>query len=244
MASIGDLKLRFYDLNRGMVDYSSMKDSPEYEKYQEIAAQLKAFDPKELSSVEQKKAFWINLYNTIVVHGIVELGITFSIREISDFFSNITYRIGEYTFSADEMEHGVLRANARRPYGLFPILKQNDPRVRFSLDKIDSRIHFALVCGSRSCAPIRFYEADVIDEQLDAAARNFINSSEVLILPEKNKVFLSQIFNWYKRDFGGREKIFRFLLQYLDKDEKSKFLKKNMTRIDVGYLFYDWNLNH
>ena len=63
---------------------------------------------------------------------------------------------------------------------------------------MDPRIHFALVCGSRSCAPIRFYEADSIDEQLETATRNFINSSEVVILPEQKKILLSQIFNWYE----------------------------------------------
>ncbi|MBW1852305.1 MAG: DUF547 domain-containing protein, partial [Deltaproteobacteria bacterium] len=118
------------------------------------------------------------------------------------------------------------------------------PRRGLSLENIDPRIHFALVCGSRSCAPIRFYEADLIDEHLDTAAKNFINSSEVLILPEKDKIFLSQIFNWYKKDFDGTDKIFQFLLMYLTANEASEFLKKNTTSIKVEYLFYDWNLNH
>jgi len=51
----------------------------------------------------------------------------------------------------------------------------------------------------------------------------------VLILPEKNNIFLSRIFNWYKKDFGGK---------------KQMFLKENMDKIGVEYLFYDWNLNH
>jgi hypothetical protein len=244
MASIGDLKDKFYDLTRGLVDYEAMKRSSRYDSYQGIAAGLQAFDPRTLSSPAQKKAFWINLYNTIVVHGIVELGITSSVREISDFFSNISYKIEGSTFSAEEIEHGILRGNARPPYGIFPLFRRNDPRRQLSLNSMDPRIHFALVCGSRSCAPIRFYEADLIDEQLDTAARNFINSSEVIILPEKNKIFLSQIFNWYKQDFGGKEGILYFLLKYLDQDEKSIFLQKNMDNFAFEYLFYDWNLNH
>jgi len=244
MASIGDLKNRFYNLNRGLVDYAAMKGSPEYRKYRPLASQLQSFDLLSLSSVAEKKAFWINLYNTIVIHGIVELGITSSVKEISDFFINISYRIGEFVFSAQEIEHGILRANARPPYRMFPPFKRNDPRRQFSLGEIDPRIHFALVCGSRSCAPIRFYEPEIIDQQLDTAARNFINSSEVIILPERNRIFLSQIFDWYKKDFGVKEKIFHFLLQYLDEDDKAEFLKENTDTIGVEYLFYDWNLNH
>ena len=63
-------------------------------------------------------------------------------------------------------------------------------------------------------------------------------------LPEKNKVFLSQIFNWYEKDFGGRVQILDFLVRYLKTDEKTHFLKKNIDNIRVEYLFYDWNLNH
>ncbi|MBK5101655.1 MAG: DUF547 domain-containing protein [Desulfobacteraceae bacterium] len=244
MVSIGDLKDRFYDLNRGRVDYQVMKGSPEYRRYQKIAAGLRAFDPTRLSSTEEKKAFWINLYNTIVVHGILELDILSSVKEVSDFFASICYQVGEFTFSAEEIEHGILRANARPPYKAFPVLKKNDPRRLMSLTRIDPRIHFALVCGSRSCAPIRFYDAAMVDEQLDTAARNFVNSSEVLILPEQNKIFLSQIFNWYRKDLGGREEIFNFLLRYLHEDERSRFLKEHMQRVRVEYLFYDWNLNH
>jgi hypothetical protein len=100
------------------------------------------------------------------------------------------------------------------------------------------------VCGSRSCAPIRFYEAGKIDEQLERAARRFVNSSEVVLLPEENKVFLSQIFDWYARDFGGKKKVFEFVRRYLDNEEKRTFLDENQDRIRVEYLFYDWNLNH
>jgi hypothetical protein len=244
MGCIVDLKDKFYDLNRGLVDYEAMKHSAEYDRYRAFTARLQDFDPTTLSSLQQKKAFWINLYNTIVVEGIVELGIRSSVREIGNFFSHIVYRVGEFTLSAEEIEHGILRANARPPYRVFPKFKRTDPRLQLSLESIDPRIHFALVCGSRSCAPIRFYDEGVIDEQLEKATRNFINSSEVIVLPEENKIFLSQIFDWYQKDFGGREKLLTFLLKYLDKPEKCDFLENHNDRLAVEYLYYDWNLNH
>jgi thiol-disulfide isomerase/thioredoxin len=245
MATMGDLKDRFYDLNRGLVDYEAMKNSSEYRRmYQQTSAKLQDFDLAKLSSLDEQLAFWINLYNTIVVHGIVELGVSSSVREIPNFFSHIAYRIGGYTFSAQDIEHGILRANSRPPYRPFPLFRGKDTRRQFRLERIDPRIHFALVCGSRSCAPIRFYEPSRIYEQLDIATRNFVNSSEVVILPEEKKILLSQIFNWYKRDFGGKKQVFEFLQGYLNQDEKSDFLSKNLDRTVVEYLFYDWNLNH
>ena len=245
MATMGDLKERFYNLNRGLVDYEAMKHSPEYRNvYQRTSAKLQDFNLKQLYSLEENLAFWINLYNTIVVHGIVELGVSSSVREIPNFFSHIAYSIGGYTFSAEDIEHGILRANSRPPYRPFPLFRRNDPRRQFSFQRIDPRIHFALVCGSRSCAPIRFYEPNRIQEQLEIATKNFVNSSEVVILPEEKKILLSQIFNWYKRDFGGKKQMFEFVQRYLDQDKKSEFFVKNKDSIVVEYLFYDWNLNH
>ncbi|NIO05927.1 MAG: DUF547 domain-containing protein [Proteobacteria bacterium] len=243
MTSLWDLKLKFFDVNRGRVDYESMRRSSEYQEYKGTAAQLKHFDLRQLVTREQRLAFWINLYNVLVVHGIAELGITASVREVSGFFRNLSYQIGEFNFSPDDIEHGILRANSRPPYGLFSLFMRGDRRRRFSLSEVDPRIHFALVCGSRSCAPIRFYDADHIDEQLNLAAKNFVNSSEVIILPEKHTIFLSQIFRWYRGDFGGKSGVFRFLLSYLNRDEKSFFLERNLDRIRIEYLFYDWNLN-
>jgi hypothetical protein len=244
MMAIGDLKEAFYEMNRGIVDYKAMKQSTKYRTYLGLAGQLQVFDLKTLTTREEKLAFWINLYNTIVVQGIAELELTASVREINNFFSHISYRIGDYTFSPDEIEHGILRSNARPPYRIFSTFRKNDPRREFALKKLDPRIHFALVCGSRSCAPIRFYQANMIDEQLDTATRNFINSSEVIILPEKNMILLSQIFNWYIKDFGKQKDIFNFLLHYLNPDDKAKYLAENEETIEVAYLFYDWNLNH
>jgi len=244
MVAVGDLKAAFYDMERGRVDYRAMKGSPEVQAYRDMAGELHSFDPESLTTREERLAFWINLYNSIVVHAVVELGVSSSVREVSDFFARASYRIGNDIFSLDEIEHGILRANARPPFRLFPPFGKSDPRRRFVLDRVDPRIHFALVCGSRSCAPIRFYEASAIEEQLETAAWNFVNSSEVVILPEENKILLSQIFQWYARDFGGRNQVLLFVLSHLDGDDKAGYLARHLDIIKVEYLFYDWNLNH
>ncbi|MBW2622630.1 MAG: DUF547 domain-containing protein [Deltaproteobacteria bacterium] len=244
MDGIGRLRDRFYNLERGLVNYAALKSSPEWDRYLDLTTELQSFDPDSLATPEERLAFWINLYNVIVIHGIIELDISASVNKFPNFFRRVGYEIGGNIFTPDDMEHGILRANRRSPYHVRPRFGPGDGRRRLSLKIVDPRVQFALVCGSRSCAPIRHYEASAIDDQLDEASRNFLNSSEVLVVPEKNKIFLSQIFKWYKRDFGGRRGIFQFLLRYLDENTRTEFLKKNLDRIKVEYLLYDWNLNH
>jgi hypothetical protein len=154
------------------------------------------------------------------------------------------YEIGGFHFSLNEMEHGILRGNRRRPYGLLRPFRRKDPRVKFSILPPDPRIHFALVCGARSCPPIGFYEAEQVDFQLQLASESFINSPQVKILPQEKTVFISKIFQWYKPDFGGSDSaLMDFLLKFLDEGINKTFLQRNREKIRIRYQPYDWNLN-
>ena len=242
LRTIREIKAGYYT-PQGNVDYESIRYSDAYREYKGISANLRDFDPLLLQDEKAKLAFWINLYNTIVIDAIIAGGIKESVHEIDGFFGKMKYIIGGYRFSADDIEHGILRANRRkhsRPWRQFGIM---NPKKKFSLEFLDPRIHFALVCGSRSCAPIKYYTPDGINEKLELAAKNFINSSEVIVIPEENRVLISRIFSWYKNDFGGRTGVLDFVKRYILDDDKRFFLEKAGSSIKIDYLYYDWNLN-
>ena len=172
------------------------------------------------------------------------MGLERSVKESPGFSIGSPMRSEDYLFSLNEMEHGILRGNRRHPYRLLRPFRKKDPRLEFAVIPMDSRIHFALVCGARSCPPIGFYEAEQIDFQLQLAAMSFTNSPQVKILPQEGTVLLSQIFKWYRADFGGSHgAILDMLLNFLDEGEKKNFLKENRDRIRIRYQPYDWNLN-
>jgi len=243
MHSIRTLRDRFYDTGRGLVDYEGLRHSREFKDYRLLTNGLKRFDPVCLTGRREKLAFWINLYNTIVVDAIVSLGIEHSVKEIPAFFRRVKYAIGQYYFSADDIEHGVLRGNARPWFSPVKPFSFKDPRRAFIMVPSDPRIHFALVCGSRSCAPIDYYDSRHIYDQLDDAAESFVNSSEVLIFPEKHGMLLSEIFRWYDNDFGRRGGILDFIFDYLVDDNTRQFIRRHSTTLHIDYLHYDWNLN-
>ena len=51
---------------------------------------------------------------------------------------------------------------------------------------LDPRIHFALVCGAKSCPSIKVYTAEALEEGLEAAAAAFCESASprAALLPE------------------------------------------------------------
>lgn len=242
LSTIRDIKAKYYT-DEGTVDYAAMGASDEYEEYRKTAAGLKLLDPLQIHTREERLAFWINLYNTIVVDAIIALDIKNSIKETAGFFKRVKYQIGDHTFSPDDIEHGILRGNSRAPHAIFHQFLLFDKRRRLCLEEKDPRIHFALVCGSRSCPPIKFYTPERIDEELDIAATGFINSSEVIVIPEENKATISMIFKWYAGDFGGSSGVVDFICKYLESEEKKEFLKSKADDITLEYLDYDWDLN-
>lgn len=242
--SVADLKALFVDPERGIVQYHAIRNSEQFEKHKDLTKGLRSFDLQSLKDRRQKLAFWINIYNAAVIHGVIGLGLKHSVKEVYNFFDRIVYEIGGYRFSLNDMEHGILRGNRRPPYRLLRPFGKKDPRGKFTILPIDVRIHFALVCGARSCPPIGFYEAEQIDFQLQLAAESFINSPQVRILPEDNSILISMIFKWYKADFGGNDRaIADTILNFLDEGEKKNFLSENRDRVRIKYQPYDWNLN-
>ncbi|MDY6950530.1 MAG: DUF547 domain-containing protein [Thermodesulfobacteriota bacterium] len=242
-SKIDGLKLDFFDVEKGDVDYHGLKNSAAFQEYKAATRGLVSLDPRTLTTREARLAFWINLYNALVVHGILALDIRKSVKEVRSFFQILCYNVGGYVFSLDDMEHGILRGNKKRHLlARRPFLK-GDPRHAFAIQGADPRIHFALVCGSNSCPPIAVYEEGEIDEQLDLVSEAFVNSDEVTIKKEEKVLRVSRIFKWYKRDFGGREGLLSFLIKYRFSPEEKAFVKEVGPGMRIVYNTYDWSLN-
>ncbi|NTW68814.1 MAG: DUF547 domain-containing protein [Chlorobiaceae bacterium] len=241
--TLGRLQGAFFNAERGVVNYEAMKQSEEFSRYLQLTSSLNSFNPESLKNDAEKKAFWINIYNILIIHGVIEFSVQRSVLEVVNFFGRIGYTIGGLFFSADDIEHGILRKN--RPHPFFPNnpFFGSDSRKDLMVERFDTRIHFALVCAASSCPPVEFYDASIIDRQLDLAAKSFINRKGLVIEQDNKTLWLSPIFDWYCRDFGrNRDEIILSLLPYV-REEKKEWIEANISSLRVRYLPYNWNLN-
>lgn len=240
---IRQLQHDFYNSRDDRVDYPALSQSTDFAAYCECSRLLQEYDLKQLVSSAEKTAFWINLYNSMVIHGIIALGVRRTVKEVFNFFGRIYYRIGIGDYSADDIEHGILRGNRRAPYGLFKPFDDEDPRLKYAIETLDPRIHFALVCGSSSCPCIDYYTADELEQQLEQAASNFINGNEVEIYPAQRRLRLSPVFKWYRSDFNGEEGVLEMLARYRRDPADVDFLRTAATGCRIDWKFYNWALN-
>lgn len=211
-----------HGISLNVLDYASMRKDPEF---QSLLDDLKKFSPKSLKTESEKKSFWINVYNIFAIKVILENYPVESIRDIGSLFKPVWSRkagvVGGENYTLDRIEHGILR-------------KMGDPRV-----------HTAIVCASVSCPDLRreVYLPSKLSEQLDTSMKNFlVNPKKGFLIDKKEKVvYLSSIFDWFKKDFEGEYGgVVQFVQQYL-KPEQVKFLQSD--GYDIEYLDYDWDLN-
>lgn len=95
----------------GLVDYHSLRESDTYAQFRGITRQLSACKPSDLGRGPALLAFWINLYNALIIDAVVRFGIKGSIMSRPGIFRQAAYNVGGMRFSADEIEHGILRRN-------------------------------------------------------------------------------------------------------------------------------------
>ena len=180
----------------------------------------------------------------LVIHGVIELGIRDSVKEVRGFLRRVKYRVGGTLLSPEDIEHGILRGNRRPPGSLIRRFRRGDPRASFALAALEPRVHFALVCASSSCPPIELYTAEDIDHELDVAAGTFVNAGGFVLDRNAGEVSLSRIFDWYAEDFGpSPAQRLRYLARFLYEDDDREFVQLNAERLRIKHQHYDWRLN-
>lgn len=218
--SYGELLARHVssDVKNGValnaVDYAALKASGEIDK---AAAQLAAYPLEKLANREEKLAFYINAYNILAMKMVLDHWPLKSIKDVGNFFSPVWKRpagqLDGKTVTLDEVEHRILR-----PMG-------------------EPRIHFAIVCASVSCPDLRMepYTAGRLDAQLDDQVRLFLGNPAKGLRIEQGVIRVSQIFDWFKKDFDKLGGVETFIRHYRQDAPEKLPVKANIP--------YDWALN-
>ncbi|MDC6364885.1 MULTISPECIES: DUF547 domain-containing protein [Flavobacteriaceae] len=199
-------------VKEGRVDYAAIKSFPKnLLELIDLANGLTI--PKQ--DAMRYQAFWINVYNLLVIKGIVDNYPVKSPLDVPGFFDKVKYAVGGHNITLNAIENELLRKN-------FPD---------------ESRFHFVLVCAGLGCPPIinGAYLPNTLESQLQRQTELSLNNPDFVRIKGK-KVGLSQIFEWYKKDFIHEGKS---LVEYVNQYRTNKI----DTGLKVFHYPYDWSLN-
>lgn len=177
-------------------------------------------------SLDEQKAYWINLYNALTVKVVLDHYPVESIRDINispGIFSRGPWGAKLVTIqgrkvSLDDIEHRILR----------PLWK-------------DNRVHYAVNCASLGCPNLQpeAYTAQNTEALLEKGAREYVNHARGASV-SRDRLSLSSIYKWFQADFGGsEEQVVHHLRMYANPGLAEK-LKDFAGRVAYDY---DWRLN-
>ena len=238
---------KFLSNDGSSVDYTGIKQSDLWQQFRLMSVELQRVDIGSMTE-EEKLAFFINIYNVLVIHATVEKGAATNNYTRYKFFSGSSYNIGGHVWSLNDIENGILRSNRSSMATLYmKPFKQSDPRMRFILKEAEPRIHFALNCGAKSCPPIKTFSGDDIMSQLDLATAAFLENEDALSVAEdRSEIKLSQLFQWYQVDFGeNSSEVVRWILDHVTEPTKKKDVEELLAKnqFKVFFIPYDWGHN-
>lgn len=207
--------LQKYVDKKGNVDYKSLKvNETMLDGY---LNHLNNTTPSNKWSANKEKAFWINVYNAYTIKIILNNYPLKSITKIKikgkTAWKTPFVKVGGKTYTLDHVEHEILRKKFKDP-----------------------RIHVGVNCASGSCPKLgnmAFTEGNV-ESELERLMKEFINDTTRNKI-SKEKIEISEIFNWFKGDFTTGGSIIDYINKYSDIEVNKK--------AKIKYLSYDWSLN-
>lgn len=174
----------------------------------------------------EQLAYWINVYNALIVQTIAhyypvttiqEINISPGLFSIGPWGANLI-TIKETTLTLDDIKNRIIR----------PIW--NDPRAHYALNNAS--------IGAPNLSK-KAYHGYNLEEQLNNAALTYVNSLRGASVIE-GRLTISKLYDWYEEDFGGtKQDIITHLLQFAKEPLQSQL--KHINTID-SYI-YNWHIN-
>lgn len=199
-------------IKEGKVDYNEIKNNPK--QLEELTLLMESMTVHKNSKLEYQ-AFWINAYNILVIKEVVAEYPIKSPLDVEGFFDVKKNKVAGLSITLNDIENKLLRGNFLE----------------------EARFHFVLVCAGLGCPPIikNAYVPSKLEMQLQEQTVAALNNPK-FIMVNGNKVKVSQLFEWYKKDFMYKEKS---LVDFINTYREIPLPENAKT----SYYPYDWRLN-
>jgi hypothetical protein len=202
----------------GVVDYAFFAASEDFREFRQTVRRARL---RQQITHPERVAFLVNAYNASAIAAILAGYSPESLLGRGRFF-----RWTRWPVAGEEITLWDLERHRLVPLG-------------------EPRIHFAIVCASASCPVLasKAYRPERLEEQLDRAARRFVND------PTRNRfdvgarvAHLSRIFKWFEGEFvASAGSIGAYLARYVADPELARGLAAGGW--EIRYLDHDWSLN-
>ena len=201
-----------YVKKNGHVNYrAGRKKIGQIQKYIEY---LLSVAPASLRGRSSRLAYHLNLYNSLIVYGVLRYYPIKSVRKIKGVsFFDLKFFYKGKKISIDQLEKEIIMPRFKEPL-----------------------VHFALNCASYSCPPLRnkAYTGRGLKKQLIRQTKAYLkNTNFVRVDHKQKKLQMIELFKWYRSDLGDPKKFYK---RYTGS-------ATNVSGFSLEFITYDWSLN-
>ncbi|KAA0039722.1 DUF547 domain-containing protein/Lzipper-MIP1 domain-containing protein [Cucumis melo var. makuwa] len=176
--------------------------------YRVLVEQLEKVNVSKMG-IDAQTAFWINVYNALLMHAYLAYGIPHgSLRRLA-LFHKAAYNIGGHIISANAIEQSIFFFKSPRiGWWLETIIstalrkKSGEERQLISsklgLPSPQPLVCFGLCTGASSDPVLKVYTASNVKEELEAAKRDFLQAN--IVVKKSKKVFLPKVLERFARE--------------------------------------------
>nr|XP_018678705.1 PREDICTED: uncharacterized protein LOC103976876 isoform X1 [Musa acuminata subsp. malaccensis] len=191
-------------------------------RYRFFVEQLTEVNPA-CMSLNQKLAFWINVYNALMMHAYLAFGVPRSDIKLFSQMQKASYTIGGQSFSAAEIEFVILKMKPpmHRPQlaqslalHKFKISKEHR---EYSVDSAEPLVVFALSCGMYSSPAVRIFTADTVQDELQNSMKDYIRAS--IGLNDKGKLLVPEMLHSFAKGVVEDSLLVDWICRYLSSDQ-------------------------
>ncbi|KAJ6242767.1 electron carrier/ protein disulfide oxidoreductase [Anaeramoeba flamelloides] len=189
-----------YTNNYGSINCEKLTLSLPYKKFLVNCSELQNIDLQKLSqqSISTRKSFFINLYNILLVHSLLNNEIPKNYNSYKQFLNYSKYNLGGSIISLSDIKFGIFKLGSLKKNKKY-LLPKELKKLEFNTP--DPRIHFSLISPTEQSPILDIFDSDTLYDKLNQTTEKYI-SKNVLIDSEKEIISLPPIFTKYYSDFG------------------------------------------
>ncbi|ONK61105.1 uncharacterized protein A4U43_C08F26300 [Asparagus officinalis] len=203
------------------------KDQLEYaaealKKFRFLVEELGKVDPSHMSN-DEKLAFWINVYNALIMHAYLAYGVPRSDIKLFCLMQKVSYTVAGQSFSAVDIEFIILKMKppAHRPQIALVLavhsFKISEEHRLYSIDAPEPLLVFALSSGMYSSPAVRIFTADNIHDELQKSMRDYIQAS--IGISDKGKLLVPKLLHSFARGIVEDSLLVDWICRYLTPDQ-------------------------
>ncbi|KAK8654765.1 hypothetical protein V6N13_107365 [Hibiscus sabdariffa] len=227
------VEVSWLSVGKKELEYAAMA----LKRFRLLVEQLSMVDPSQMS-YNEKLAFWINLYNALIMHAYLAYGVPRNEIKLFSLMQKAAYTVGGLSVSAADIECAILKMNPAtyRPQiaAVFALqkFKASVELQKYTIDHPEPLLHFVLSCGLHSSPAVRIFRPENTNELLKRSMKDYIQAS--VGISNKGKLLVPKLLHCFAKGVVEDSVLPEWLCQFLSTQQASMVgscLSRNKWRL-------------